>query len=66
MEPEYLVMNLSSQAAAALAVLALTHRTLSIPNRIPAIRRMAARRPVGRQLWKGIARRWLPDTGNAE
>lgn len=63
MEPETLVWNLGSQAAAALMI--LTAARCSLP--VPARTRPAARPDIGRsasgQLWSDMKQRWLPANG---
>ncbi len=60
MESESLVLNLGSQAAAALAVLTMARCTLPFPERVPATLRAAAESARSRQLWRGMKQRWLP------
>ena len=60
MEPETLVSNPGSQAAAVLMVLTATRCVLPVPARTQAAAHPDIERSASGQLWSDMKRRWLP------
>lgn len=63
METETLVLNLGSQAAAALMVLTATRRGPPATAGIRTAARPAIERPASGRLWSDMKRRWLAANG---
>ncbi len=64
METETLVLNLGSQAAAALMVLTATRCGLSAAARTQTAAQADIERSASGQLWSDMKRRWLPANGH--